>query len=139
MGHNCTFLRKTFHVLRLAAEERLRDEERKICIHMSCFLEHLVEHLVHLLPDSITVRLDHHTASYCRALCKIRLHNKVVIPLRIIIRPFGHFFCHDIYVFILIIRIFVNLPGTCVSKLGDVRHWAHTLQHPTTREDTKLL
>ena len=72
-------------MLRLTAEERLRNEKREICVLMSCFLEHLVEDILHLLPDGISVRLDYHTSSDCRALCQVCLYYKVVIPLRVVI------------------------------------------------------
>ena len=68
-------------MLRLAAEEGLRDEEREICVLDTCLLEHLVKHVLHLLPDCISIRLDHHTSPYGRALCQVCLYYKVVIPL----------------------------------------------------------
>ena len=66
---------------------------------MPRILEHLVKHLMHLLPDRISVRLDYHTSAYCRTLCKIRLHHKIVIPLGIIVRSLCNLFSHCIFAF----------------------------------------
>ena len=62
MGDHCTFLCESFHVFGLTAEERFRDKKRKIGILMACFLEFLVEDMLHLFPNCISVRLDDHTA-----------------------------------------------------------------------------
>ena len=94
MRHHGALFRKSLHVLGLPAEERLRNEKREICVLMPCFLEFPVQNMLHLFPDCIAVRLDYHTSSDCGTLRQISLHHKVVIPLRVILRPFCNFLCH---------------------------------------------
>ena len=80
---------------------------------MTCFLEHPVKFMLHLLPDGITVWLDHHTASDCRTLSQISLDYEIIIPLRIIIRPFGYLFCHCYFVFIVFL---CNIADECAYE-----------------------
>ena len=88
----CTLLCKTFHMFRFTAEERLRNQQRKIGIHVSRFLKHIVQLTLHFLPDSVSVRFDHHTATHSRLFCQIGLHHQLIIPLRIILAAFGQVF-----------------------------------------------
>ena len=88
----CTLLCKTFHMFRFTAEERLRNQQRKIGIHVSRFLKHIVQLTLHFLPDSVSVRFDHHTATHSRLFCQIGLHHQLIIPLRIILAAFGQIF-----------------------------------------------
>ncbi len=90
-------LGEPFDMIGLPAEKRFRDEKREVGVHMSCVLEHLVQRSLHLLPDCVSVRFDNHTAAHCRTLRKARLHNQIVIPLRIILLARGKLFqliCH---------------------------------------------
>ena len=100
MRHHRALLREPLYMLGLPAQERLGDKKREIGIDMPRLLEHPVKHIMHLLPDGITIRLDDHTAPYSRALSEICLHHKIVIPLRIILRPLCNLFSHCIFVFI---------------------------------------
>ena len=63
VGNYGTLLGETCHVLSLTREETLRDEEREVCVLYTCLLKHLVELLLHLLPDSVTVWFDNHTTT----------------------------------------------------------------------------
>ena len=97
MGHDGAFLGKALYVLGFTAQERFGDEKREISVLMPGGLEHIVQLTLHLFPDGIAVRLDYHTPSYCRLLCKISLCYQLVIPLRIIIRTLREvlkFCCH---------------------------------------------
>ena len=74
---------------------------------MPCLLEHIVQLTLHLLPDSVSVRLDYHTSAHSRLLCQIGLHHQLVVPLRIILTTFGkvfQFYCHSISFF----KVFVD-------------------------------
>ena len=85
MGHHGTLLGESLHMLCLAAEERLGDEQGEVGILSPRLLEHLIQLLLHLLPDGVAVRLDDHTASHSRLLGKVCLHYQVVEPLAVII------------------------------------------------------
>src|SRR5690606_40711172 len=63
MSDHRAFLRKPFSIFFLRFEHAFRDENREIRILMTGFLKHPVKFTLHLLPNSITVGLDHHTAS----------------------------------------------------------------------------
>ena len=86
MGYHRAFLGKTGNVLGFAAEETLGDEEGEIGVLHACFLEHFVQHALHLFPNCIAVRLDYHTATHCRLFGQIRLNHDVVVPLGIVFR-----------------------------------------------------
>ena len=97
MSHYGTFLCKTLDMFSLTAEVRLWDKQWEVGILHTSLLEHSVKHALHLFPDSIAVRLDHHTATHSRLLCEVGLYNQVVIPLRVVLGTAGHFFqffCH---------------------------------------------
>ena len=87
--HHSALLCKTLHMVGLTAEERLRDKQWEIGIHVACGLKHIIELTLHLLPDCISVGLNHHAASHCRLLCKVGFHNKFIIPLRVIVGSLG--------------------------------------------------
>ena len=92
VSYNSTLLSKALNVLSLTTKERLRDKKREICILHTSLLEHLIQLLLHLLPDSIAVRFDYHTTTYCRLLCEISLHHEIIVPLTIIVSTFCEFF-----------------------------------------------
>ena len=85
-------------MLGLAREERLWYEQREVCVLRTRLLEHLVKLVLHLLPDSVAVRLDYHAAAHGRLLGQVGLGHQVVVPLAVVVSPFGQvfqFFCHD--------------------------------------------
>ena len=96
MGDYGALFRKAGHVLGLAAEEGLRDEQREIGILHAALLEHSVEDALHFLPYRISVRFYHHTSPDRRLFCEVSLDYKVVVPLRVVFGPLGYFFCHFI-------------------------------------------
>ena len=85
MGYHGTLLGKTLDVLGLAAQERFRNQQGEVGVLSASLLKHLVKLLLHLLPDSIAIRLDHHTSAYGRLLCHIGLYNQIIEPLAVII------------------------------------------------------
>ena len=97
MGHHRAFLRKTFHVLGFAREERFWNQQWEIGVLNAGLLEHAVQDVLHLFPNRIAVRLDHHAAAHVRLLCQVGFHHQLIIPLRIIhaaFRQLFQFFCH---------------------------------------------
>ena len=97
MSYNCALLCKTFNMVGFAAEKRLWNKQREICVCVTSFLEHFVKNVVHFFPYRITVRLDNHTSSNCGLFRQICLNNKLVVPLRIILRSLCQL-CHFILV-----------------------------------------
>ena len=95
MGNHRALLGETRHMFGLAAEERFRDEEREVCVLHACRLEHIVQDALHLFPDCISVRLDHHASAHGALFCQIGLDNQIVIPLRIILGTLRNLFCHN--------------------------------------------
>src|SRR5574344_1827451 len=66
VGDYRALLGKTLNVFGLLAEKRLGDKQRQIGIDVTSFLKTAIKLSLHLLPDSIAIRLDYHTASYSR-------------------------------------------------------------------------
>ena len=97
VGHHGALLGEPFDVVRLLREERLGDEEREVGVLMPRLLEHLVQRIVHLLPDGIAVGFDHHAAAHGRILGQPGFHHQVVVPLRVVFVRLGQvfeFLCH---------------------------------------------
>src|SRR5690606_41387819 len=69
----CAFFGKTLRILLFRFKETFWYEERKIGMRATGVLEHLVNGLLHLFPDAVSVRLDHHTTAYIGVLSQICL------------------------------------------------------------------
>ena len=98
VGHHGALLGEALDVVRLLGKERLGDEEREVGVLMSRILEHLVQSVVHLLPDGIAVGFDDHTSAHGRILGQSRLDDQVVVPLRVVVVGLGQLFeflCHN--------------------------------------------
>ncbi len=81
----------------LATEEGLGDEEREVGVLVTCFLEHIIQLALHLLPDGVAVRFDHHAAAHGGVLRQIGFDYQVEVPLRIVFttgRKLLQFFSH---------------------------------------------
>ena len=102
MCYNGTFFGEAFYMFGFLAQEWFRDQQREVSIYVACFLEHIVEDTLHLFPNCISVRLDHHTAAYCRILCQIRFDYQILVPLRVVHTSRSQFFCH----FLIILMFF---------------------------------
>ena len=85
VGHNGALFGKALYVLRFAAKERLRDEEREIGVFDTFLFEPTVELRLNLFPDRIAVGLDDHTAADRTLLRQVGLNDQFVIPLRVIL------------------------------------------------------
>ena len=83
--HHGALLGESGHVLCFFAEEGFRNEEGEICVLYSGFLKGFVQDGLHLFPDGIAVRLDHHAAADGGLFGQICLDYYVVIPLGIIL------------------------------------------------------
>ena len=92
VSHHGAFFGEAFDVLCLTGKEAHGDEQREIGVLYARCLEHLVELGLHLLPDSIAVRLDNHTAAHRSNLCQVGFHHQVVVPLTVIVSALGQLF-----------------------------------------------
>ena len=102
--HHGALLGKALDMVRLLREEGLGDEQREIGVLMPRILEHLVQRVVHLLPNGIAVGFDDHTSAYGRVFGQPGLHDQVVVPLRVVLvrlREVFEFLCHISLFFIL--------------------------------------
>ncbi len=81
VGNHSALFGETLHMVRLLAEKRFGYEQREIGVFVPRLLEHLIESGLHLLPNSITVRLDNHTSAYGRIFRKARFNYQIIIPL----------------------------------------------------------
>ena len=104
--NNGTLLGETLDVLSLTGEETLRGEKWEVSILHAELLELLVKFSLYLLPDSITVWFNNHTAAHRGSLCQVGLHYQVIVPLRVVVGSLCElfqFFCHLICLHYLII------------------------------------
>ena len=111
--HHGALLGKALDVVGLLREERLGDEQREIGVLMPRILKHLVQRVVHLLPDGIAIGFDDHTTAYGRILGQPRLHDQIVVPLRVVLVRLGEvleFLCH-ISLFLILFQ-----PANIIKK-----------------------
>jgi hypothetical protein len=105
MSHHSAFLGEAFYVLSFARKETLGDEQGEIGILRTRLLEHCIKLVLHFLPDGIAVRLDDHATAHGRLLGQVGFHDKVIIPLAVVVSPLCEifkFFCHFVLYFMII-------------------------------------
>ena len=81
MRHHRAFLREAFDVRGLLCEIRERDEEREIRVAVAGRLEHSIQRTLHILPDAIAPRFDHHASAHVGILREVRRTDDLLIPL----------------------------------------------------------
>ena len=64
MRDDGAFLGEALDVLGLLFQKAQRDEQREIGVLMAGLLEHPIEHALHVFPEGIAPRLDHHAAAH---------------------------------------------------------------------------
>ena len=64
-----------------ATEKTFWNKKREIRVDVTGVLKHLVESVMHELPNSIAVRLYHHTTSHCGTLRQLGFIHDIIIPL----------------------------------------------------------
>src|SRR6476469_9786445 len=109
MRKDGALFRKPLGMFFLLLQERFRYKKRKIGVNVSGRLEHIVQSALHLFPDRITVRLDHHAAAHGAVLGKTGTLDDLVVPLGIVFRTFWKGFTH-------IVALLVALSLNCKNK-----------------------
>ena len=89
MGNHGHFFCEAFDMLGFFLEIAQRDEQRKITIVVTGFLETAVEIALHQLPCAIAPRLDDHTTAHAGHLGHIGGAHDLLIPLGVIFSPRG--------------------------------------------------
>jgi hypothetical protein len=74
------FLGEPLHVLGLALQKALRDEERKVRVLVPGLLEAQVQPVAHQLPQAVAVRADDHAAAHGRVVGQFGLEHQFVVP-----------------------------------------------------------
>ncbi len=85
MGDNGTFFGKALHMFGLFFKKPLWYEHGKIGVLDSGFLEHTVQDVPYILPDSIAPWFDDHASPYRRVFSQIRCFDHLLIPFRIVL------------------------------------------------------
>ena len=80
VGHHRHLRGEPFDVLRLPRHEALWDEQREIGVLVPGVLEHLVQRLLHLLPDGVAVRPDNHAPTDRAIIGELSPGNDLVVP-----------------------------------------------------------
>ena len=99
--HHGALLGEALDVVRLLREEGLGNEEREVGVLVSRLLEHLVQRIVHLLPDGVAVGFDDHATADGGVFRQPGFHHQVVVPLRVVLVRLGEVFellCHNYFV-----------------------------------------
>ena len=77
-------LRETLDVRGFLLEERQRDEQREVRVHVARRLEHVVEGALHVLPERVAPRPDDHAAAHGRVLGEVRAGDDLLVPLGVV-------------------------------------------------------
>ena len=85
MGHHRALLGEALHVFGFLLQERQRDEQREVRVLVARVLEHAVEHALHVLPQGVAPRLDHHAAAHGAVLGQIGRAHHLLIPLGVVL------------------------------------------------------
>ena len=98
----CDLGREAFNVLRLFHQHAFGNQQREVCILMTCILEALIHFLLHELPYGIAIGLNGHTAANIGIVAHIVFEYDIGIPLRKIHVAGGNllnelvfFLCHN--------------------------------------------
>src|SRR5260370_41827769 len=79
--HPCKFWSETLDMFRFFLDKTTWNEQWKVSIEYSSFFEASIHKSLNILPDSITIRSDDHTASYRRIIFQLSFTRNRAIPL----------------------------------------------------------
>ena len=85
MRDDRALLREPFDVLRFLLEERERDEEREVRVHVAGVLEHPVQRPLDVFPDAVAPRLDHHAPANRGIFRHVGGLDHLLVPLRVVV------------------------------------------------------
>ena len=86
VGNHGTLFGESLDVLRLLLQVAHGDKEGEIGVLVAGFLEHAVEHGLHIFPESVTPRFDHHAASDAwRGFGQVGGLDHLLVPLRVVL------------------------------------------------------
>jgi hypothetical protein len=91
VGDHGALLGESFNVGRLFTQVALRDEQRKIRIHVTGVLELAVEHLFHPLPNGETIGFDNHAPFHIAVLGEVGFDYNFIVPLGVVLVAGGQF------------------------------------------------
>ena len=90
MRHDGAFLGEAFDVLRFFREIAQRNEKREVGVLVPGRLEHGVELALHVFPDAVAPRLDHHAAAHVGRFGQLGRADDLLIPFgKIFLAPRG--------------------------------------------------
>jgi hypothetical protein len=89
VGDDRALLGEALDVLGLLLEERQRDEQREVRVDVAGVLEHAVEDPLHVLPQRVAPRLDHHAAAHRRVLGQVGGLDDLLVPLGVVVGAGG--------------------------------------------------
>src|SRR5206468_7973327 len=81
------FLGEALHVFRLFREITQRNKKREVSVAMASRAKHAVKLTLHVFPNSVTPRTNHHATAYVRGLGQFRCANHLLIPFRKVFVP----------------------------------------------------
>ena len=85
VGHHRALLGEALDVLGLPLQVAQRDEQREVGVGVAGVLEHAVEDALHVLPQRVAPRLDHHAAAHRRQLRQVGGAHHLLIPLGVVL------------------------------------------------------
>ena len=88
VGDDRAFLGEAFDVFRFLREITQRNEKREISVAMAGRAKHGVELTLHVFPNPVTPRSNHHATAHVRGLGQLRRADDLLIPFgKILVAP----------------------------------------------------
>src|SRR5438105_12724200 len=87
MRDDGAFLGEAFNVFGFLREITQRNEKREISVAMASSAKHSVELTLHVFPNPVTPRANHHATAHVRWLGQFRRADDLLIPFRKIFVP----------------------------------------------------
>ncbi len=82
MRDNGAFLGEALDMLGFPGEVTQRNKQGEVRITMPSGAKHPVELALHVLPNAVAPRANHHATAYIRRLSQFRSANDLLIPFR---------------------------------------------------------
>ena len=87
MRDHGAFFGEAFDVFGLFGEITQRNKKREISVAMAGRAKHCIELALHVFPNPIAPRTNHHTTAHVRGLSQFGCANHLLIPFRKIFVP----------------------------------------------------
>ncbi|MNL39106.1 hypothetical protein D3C87_1613640 [compost metagenome] len=84
MSHDRTFFGEALNVFGFFFQEAKWDQKREIGIYVACIFEHAIKDGLHVFPNSVAPRFNHHATTNWRVFRHVSGGDDLLVPLWIV-------------------------------------------------------